>query len=124
MTPQEVVIIVLGGALGYWAVSTLINRRKGEPPLARQLNDGPTAGERPQPEGDKSSSVEPEWNQVLSVSTTASPDEIRDAYRSLITQYHPDRVASLGIELRELAERKSQEITAAYVKGLEVARAR
>ena len=34
--------------------------------------------------------------------------------RKLASQYHPDKVASLGPELRELAERKSREITQAY----------
>jgi DnaJ-domain-containing protein 1 len=31
-----------------------------------------------------------------------------------MTEYHPDKVASLGPELRALAEKKSKEINAAY----------
>ena len=49
------------------------------------------------------------------MSEQASPEEIREAYhRSLMAQYHPDKVASLGPEIRELALRKSQQITEAY----------
>jgi DnaJ like chaperone protein len=52
------------------------------------------------------------------VAATATPEEIRAAYRSLFSQYHPDKVASLGIELRVLAESKSKEIGAAYREGM------
>jgi DnaJ-domain-containing protein 1 len=31
-----------------------------------------------------------------------------------MTQYHPDKVAHLGVELQEFAKRKSQEINKAY----------
>lgn len=39
---------------------------------------------------------------------------IKDAYRDRIREYHPDKVAHLGLELRELAETKSKQINAAY----------
>ncbi len=41
-------------------------------------------------------------------------EEIRKAYQHRIAEYHPDKVAALGAELRELAERKSKEINLAY----------
>jgi preprotein translocase subunit Sec63 len=31
-----------------------------------------------------------------------------------MAEYHPDKVATLGVELRDLAEEKSKAITAAY----------
>ncbi|WP_083823003.1 J domain-containing protein [Actimicrobium sp. CCI2.3] len=55
---------------------------------------------------------------MLSVSRSASLDEVKTAYRSLIRQYHPDKVATLGQELRELAERKSKVINQAYSDAL------
>jgi len=55
-----------------------------------------------------------EWHEVLRVEPQASAADIRDAYKRMLSQYHPDKVASLGTELRELASRKSQEITQAY----------
>ena len=36
------------------------------------------------------------------------------AYRKLVQQYHPDKVANLAPEFRELAERRMKEINAAY----------
>jgi DnaJ like chaperone protein len=54
------------------------------------------------------------WYEVLMVSPDATIEEVRDAYRRLIGQYHPDKVIRLGEEIRQLAVRKSQEINVAY----------
>jgi restriction system protein len=51
---------------------------------------------------------------VLGVSTTATKEDIRSAYRTGMSQYHPDKVAHLGIELQELARRKALELNRAY----------
>ncbi len=51
---------------------------------------------------------------VLGVAPGASLDEIRRAYRRAVQQYHPDQLAHLAPELRELAERRTKEINAAY----------
>ncbi len=51
---------------------------------------------------------------VLGVGPGASREEIRAAYRRLVQQYHPDRVANLAPEFRELAEQRMKEINAAY----------
>jgi molecular chaperone DnaJ len=49
-----------------------------------------------------------DYYEVLSVSRTASKDEIKDAYRKLAMQYHPDRNKSPD------AEEKFKEISEAY----------
>jgi hypothetical protein len=51
---------------------------------------------------------------VLNVPETASPPEIKTAYRDLIKQVHPDTIANLAPYLRLLAEEKAKEITEAY----------
>ncbi len=51
--------------------------------------------------------------KVLGVSADATDDELKKAYRRLALQNHPDRVASLGEEVRKAAEKKLQEINAA-----------
>jgi uncharacterized membrane protein YkvA (DUF1232 family) len=51
---------------------------------------------------------------VFNVPRTATAEEINERYRELMKQYHPDRVANLGKELRDLAHEKSIEIQAAY----------
>ena len=52
--------------------------------------------------------------EVLGVAPGASEAEIVAAYRRHARMYHPDRVAGLGPEFQELAERKMKEINAAY----------
>jgi DnaJ like chaperone protein len=52
--------------------------------------------------------------EVLGVARGASPDEISRAYRAKMKQYHPDRVADLGEDLRKVAHEKSVEIQRAY----------
>ena len=54
------------------------------------------------------------WYEILGVSSTATLDQIKKAYREKIVQYHPDKVVKLGPELKELALRMSQEINSAY----------
>lgn len=51
---------------------------------------------------------------ILGVQRGASHGEIHAAYIRLMSEYHPDKVANLGPELRALATRKTQEINAAY----------
>ncbi len=53
-------------------------------------------------------------HDVLGVRPGASREEVSAAYRRLVQQYHPDKVAELGPELRELAEQRMKEINAAY----------
>ncbi len=51
---------------------------------------------------------------ILEVSPAASVDTITAAYRSLISRYHPDKVATLGQDLRDLAAQRATEINTAY----------
>jgi hypothetical protein len=51
---------------------------------------------------------------VLNVKETASPSEIKTAYRDLIKQVHPDTITNLAPYLRRIAEDKAKEITEAY----------
>lgn len=52
--------------------------------------------------------------EVLGVPPTATAEEVRAAYRELAKKYHPDRVAHLGEEFRELAHKKFLEIQESY----------
>ena len=51
---------------------------------------------------------------VLGLTEEASEAEIERAYRRLIAQYHPDRLAGAAPELRRQAESKAREINTAY----------
>jgi len=51
---------------------------------------------------------------VLNLTSEATDAEIDQAYRRLISQYHPDKMGSAADEDRRQAERKAGEINAAY----------
>ena len=51
---------------------------------------------------------------VLGLTDEASDAEIDQAYRRLIAQYHPDRMAGAAQELRRQAEVRAREINTAY----------
>jgi hypothetical protein len=51
---------------------------------------------------------------VLNLGETASPSEIKTAYRDLIKQVHPDTIFNSPPYLRRIAEEKAKEITEAY----------
>lgn len=48
--------------------------------------------------------------RVLGLHPDASDDEVRQAYKRMARENHPDRVASLGEDIRRQAERRFQEI--------------
>jgi len=54
--------------------------------------------------------------QVLGVAATASDAELKRAYRKLMSENHPDKLAAKGLpeSMRALAEEKTRRITAAY----------
>ena len=51
---------------------------------------------------------------ILGLTGDASDAEVDQAYRRLISQYHPDRMAGAAAELRHQAETKAREINQAY----------
>ncbi len=67
----------------------------------------------------KSRSGHRPWWDILGVSPHASVEEINQRYRQLVMQYHPDRVAGLGPELIEVAERQTRLINAALAQARE-----
>ena len=53
-----------------------------------------------------------DYYEVLGVSKTATPDEIKKAYRSLSRKYHPD--ANINNPNKDQAEEKFKQVQQAY----------
>lgn len=51
--------------------------------------------------------------KVLEIAPTATDDEVRKAYRRLALKHHPDKVETLGDDVKKAAEEKFQQINAA-----------
>ena len=104
-------------SLAWWLISRLrgaSRRPAGADDLLGQLAAwwaraaGPVGPATPKEAAD----VDP-WS-VLEVGRGATEVEIRAAYQRQMQHYHPDQVAHLGDELREVAERRTKAINAAY----------
>ena len=48
--------------------------------------------------------------KVLEIEPTATDDEVKKAYKKLALKHHPDRVATLGEDIKLAAEKKFQQI--------------
>lgn len=66
--------------------------------------------------GSSSEGTLEEAYKVLGVSPTATDEELKKAYRKLALDHHPDRVSTLGEDVKRAAEKKFQEINAAKEK--------
>ena len=64
----------------------------------------------------KLAAIEPTFDAYveLQVARDATEPQIKAAYRSMMGQYHPDRVAHLAPEIQGFAKRKAQAINRAY----------
>ena len=51
---------------------------------------------------------------VLEITSTATDEEVKKAYREMAKKHHPDKVASLGEDVKKAATEKFQKISAAY----------
>jgi DnaJ-domain-containing protein 1 len=59
-----------------------------------------------------------EWWIVFDVSRDCSLEELKVAYKKLMSKYHPDKFANLTGEFSAIANRKSKEINLAYELAL------
>jgi len=74
---------------------------------------GPGGGYRPAPR--QSVSIDQDY-AALGLKSDASAQDVKRAYRKLISQYHPDKLVSQGLpeEMMEISRNRVREINAAY----------
>lgn len=114
MSGLELSVVGIGLFVGFIAVSALWpSKAQQKASQAGQADGEPQAGQT------KQQSQNETWYEVLQVSPSATQDQVKEAYKRLMSQYHPDKVAALGAELQRVATEMSKKINAAYKEGLE-----
>jgi len=103
-------INIMGIVILIWSL-----RQYGKP---RQAEQSHAKDYRQQRERAATLSEEDEWWTILEVSPDASANDIRRSYLRKIKQYHPDRVAGHASAVRELADRRSKTLNAAYAEAM------
>jgi DnaJ like chaperone protein len=109
--------VLVGLVGGFWIVSVMLDwmsarRKVGFWPsgsTSRSRHEG-TRPNPPAPDQDSPAN----WPAILGVPEIASSDEITAAYKRKISEYHPDKVAQMALEIRALAELRSKQINAAF----------
>jgi hypothetical protein len=61
-----------------------------------------------------SQSEEQRYARVLGLEASVTAADVKQAYRILLSKYHPDKVSHLGDEFKRIAEVKTREILEAY----------
>ena len=128
MATKGVFVLLFSVAVGAFVFKTILKDEPkkveaGEPTVSKSQSEGESSS-KTKNENTSSSKLRGDvpqsgnWHQVLNVSAGSSIDDIRQAYKKLMSQYHPDKVASLGKELRDLAEKKTKAITLAYRQAM------
>jgi DnaJ-domain-containing protein 1 len=104
MTLVDLIVVAICLALGYKFASAMM--AKSDEPAGERRPEPPSLFQR-----------QPAWHDVLGVSPDATHDQIVSAYRARMSEYHPDKVANLGPDIRALAELRAKEINAAYAEA-------
>jgi DnaJ like chaperone protein len=119
MTLTQGLVIAIGLVSGYGLVTALSRYGRKTPGHEKGTDDSSdnSAWKEREPVRPPPYSVR-QWPEVLGIGESAEVSEIKLAYKSMMSQYHPDKVASLGLELRNLAELKSKAITNAYREAM------
>lgn len=105
MTLADIIVIAICLALGYKFASSMMSKADTPPPEASR------------PEPPSLFQRQPPWHEVLGVSPDATQEQIVSAYRARMSEYHPDKAANLGPDIRALAEQRAKEINAAYAEA-------
>lgn len=122
MTFTEVIVVFVGLMSGYWIVDVMFtpkdSKSQNKPANDKTKNEGQSS--HSQYEGEKSDApsnadyIPLSWFRILEISENATLEQIASAYKAKVRQYHPDKVAQMGAEIRDVADFKTKQINAAY----------
>jgi DnaJ domain len=87
-------------------------RRPAEPPPDQATSDAS------QPTEVNENNANDTWFAVLGLPSAATIEDVRQAYKTLVKQNHPDRVHGMAPVFRALAEAETKKINAAYRQAL------
>jgi DnaJ-domain-containing protein 1 len=123
LSQNEIVIIAIGLVAGYILVSKFMGNNDSSKKEHTNNSGFDNSGydhKHGENNSAKSGASNLLWYEILGVDKNASIVDVKKAYRQKMFEYHPDKVASLGKELRELAEQKTKEINSAYAEALKL----
>lgn len=111
---MKIAILAIAALVGFWVVGAILEQfQKKSAGKTSSSSPGTGAGPAPEPEMPQSDPIQNAC-EVLQLSRPFTTEQLRAAYRQRMSQYHPDKVSSLGPEFRDLAESKSKEINRAF----------
>jgi len=117
MSIYDLGAIMVCGVVGYFIVAKILRIKCRNTKVEADNSTHNTNANYQSNTSDKNAqihNVDDNWHKILGVSSVATIGEIKAAYQKLMSQYHPDKVATLGTEIREVAERRTKEVNAAY----------
>lgn len=105
LSKQEIFIVVCALFFGFGLVRLLLTSKEED-------EASETYGKHPYDSPEETEIKA--WHEILEIYPSASLEEIKAAYKRKISQYHPDKVSSLGPEFTPIAEKKTKQINSAY----------
>lgn len=95
-----IAVIIIAFAIGYWLISIIVNLV--------------TESRRPATASNSFSNDSEQHARVLGLNGHFTADDVKTAYREMISKCHPDKLEHLGNDFKVLAEKKAREVVAAY----------
>jgi DnaJ-domain-containing protein 1 len=115
----EFAVVVGCGLVGFAIMNAFIDNRRATQQREGRENVNAERERTREHQSARKDDIPRTWWEVLNIDKNATAEQIKAAFHREISKYHPDRVEGLGIELRELADRKAKEVNGAYAVAKE-----